>query len=65
MVESVDDAPNAHQTHPLDSNVSPKLLPRVSISNIKSPSKRHLSNAKANLEASPPANMLDFLLEVK
>ena len=65
MVESVDDAPNACQNNPLDNNVSPKLLPRVSISNIKSPSKRHLSNAKANLEASPPANMLDFLLEVK
>ena len=45
----------------LGDDTSPKHLPRVSISNRKTPSKRHQVAAKTQLDA----NMLDFLPELK
>ena len=51
--------------NPLEDQASPKLLPRVSISNIKSPSKRHSLQKKAPYNENLPANMLDFLPELK
>ena len=46
-----------------DEEQSPKLLPRVSISNIKSPSKRHSVASKALSESQ--CHVLDWLSEVK
>ena len=51
--------------NPLEDQASPKLLPRVSISNIKSPSKRHVSQMKTPADTITPSNMLDFLPELK
>ena len=48
----------------MEDQASPKLLPRVSISNIKSPSKRHL-NMRPTYEACLSPYTLDWLPELK
>ena len=58
------DSANTQGNSVEDQQESSKLLPRVSISNIKSPSKRHL-NVKSSEEVDLEANKLDFLPEVK
>ena len=69
MMESVDEsANNARTNNPFGADAtSPKLLPRVSISNIKSPSKRHSlakESTSGDLELNQGA-ILEWLPEVK
>ena len=62
-MESLEDSANA-RTNSIEDATSPKLLPRVSISNIKSPSKRH-SLSKQSLDNTMSGSFLDWLPEVK
>ena len=66
-MESVDESANARTNSPFRDTTSSKLLPRVSISNIKSPSKRHsLLKENANRDlALNWSSVLDWLPEVK